>query len=290
MSKSVLYTFSKVKILFTIINTFDTISVVTKRKVDKMLFHLDPSLLIILIVFGFLAAFVDSVVGGGGLIALPVLLFTGLPPAAAVATNKLAGSVGSLTSTIMFYRSGELDLKSIYKLFPLTFIGSMIGAWTVHLMNPELLKPLMLVMLAVVAIYTIFKKDWGSISTYKKLSSQHFILFLMSIFAIGFYDGFIGPGTGSFLIFSFLMIGFNFLKAAGIAKFLNFGSNIAALLMFVYLGQVNYAYGIPMGLAQLAGAICGSKFAIKRGSGYVRALFIIVTFLLLAKNTYDYLQ
>jgi uncharacterized membrane protein YfcA len=255
-----------------------------------MLFHLDPSLLVILIVFGFLAAFIDSVVGGGGLIALPALLFTGLPPAAAVATNKLAGTIGSLTSTIIFYRSGELDLKSVYKLFPLTFIGSMIGAWTVHLMNPEVLKPLMLVMLAAVAIYTIFKKDWGGKSTYKKLSIRHFIIFIFLLFAIGFYDGFIGPGTGSFLIFAFLMIGFDFLKAAGNAKFLNFGSNISALLMFMYLGQVNYAYGLAMGIAQFVGAICGSKFAIKRGSGYVRALFITVTFLLIAKNTYDYLQ
>ncbi|WP_026567089.1 TSUP family transporter [Bacillus sp. UNC41MFS5] len=255
-----------------------------------MLFDLDPSLLLILVVFGFLAAFIDSVVGGGGLIALPALLFTGLTPAAAVATNKLAGTIGSLTSTVMFYRSGELNLKSVYKLFPLTFIGSMIGAWTVHLMNPELLKPLMLIMLAVVAIYTIFKKDWGSISTDKKFAIHHQIIFMLIIFAIGFYDGFIGPGTGSFLIFAFLMMGFNFLKAAGNAKFLNFGSNISALLMFIYLGQVNYAYGIPMGLAQVAGAIVGSKFAIKRGSGYVRALFIVVTFLLLAKNTYDYFQ
>lgn len=255
-----------------------------------MLFGLDPTLLIILVVFGFLAAFIDSVVGGGGLIALPALLFTGLTPAAAVATNKLAGTIGSLTSTIMFYRSGQLNLRSVYKLFPLTFIGSMLGAWTVHLMNPELLKPLMLVMLAVVAIYTIFKKDWGSISSDKKFAIHQLFIFMVVIFAIGFYDGFIGPGTGSFLIFAFLMMGFNFLKAAGNAKFLNFGSNIAALLMFIYLGQVNYAYGIPMGVAQLAGAICGSKFAIKRGSGYVRALFIVVTFLLLAKNTYDYFQ
>ncbi|WP_423798319.1 TSUP family transporter [Neobacillus sp. SAB-20_R2A] len=255
-----------------------------------MHFDLDPTLLMILILFGFLAAFIDSVVGGGGLIALPALLFTGLNPAGAVATNKLASTIGSLTSTFMFYRSGKLDIKSVYKLFPLTFIGSMLGAWTVHLINPEVLKPLMLIMLAAVAIYTIFKKDWGSVSTPKKLSIQHFIIFTIAIFSIGFYDGFLGPGTGSFLIFSFLLVGFDFLKAAGNAKFLNFGSNIAALLMFMFLGQVNYTYGLIMGVAQLAGAICGSKFAIKKGSGYVRALFIAVTCLLLAKNIYDYLH
>lgn len=255
-----------------------------------MLLDMDVSLLVLLMFFGFLAAFIDSVVGGGGMISLPALLFAGLPPATAVATNKLAATIGSFTSTMMFYRSGKLDLTSIYKLFPLVFIGSMFGAWTVHLMNPEVLKPLMLVMLAAVGIYTIFKKDWGGISTYKKLSSRRFMMFTVLIFAIGFYDGFLGPGTGSFLMFAFLMIGFDFLKAAGNAKFLNFGSNIAALLMFMYLGQINYAYGLPMGLAQVAGAICGSKFAIKKGSGYVRVLFITVTFLLLAKNTYDYLH
>jgi uncharacterized membrane protein YfcA len=251
---------------------------------------MDPSLLIILIILGFVAAFVDSVVGGGGLITLPALLFSGLNPAAAVATNKLVGTMGSFTSTIMFYRSGKVDLTSLYKLFPLVFIGSAVGAWTVHLMNPKVLKPLMLVMLAAVAIYTIFKKDWGSISTYKKLSLRHFILFMVFIFTIGFYDGFLGPGTGSFLMFAFLMIGFDFVKAAGNAKFLNFGSNIAALLMFIYLGQVNFAYGLPMALAGIVGAMCGSKFAIKRGSGYVRVLFIAVTFLLLAKNIYDFIH
>lgn len=255
-----------------------------------MLAHFDPTLLVILVVFGFMAAFIDSVVGGGGLISLPTLLFTGLPPAAAVATNKLAGTMGSLTSTIMFYRSGKLELKTIYKLFPLVFFGSMIGAWTVHLINPEVLKPLILVMLAVVALYTIFKKNWGLVSTYKKLSVPRYLLFLFFISVIGFYDGFIGPGTGSFLIVAFLTIGFDFLGSAGNSKFLNFGSNIAALIIFVCLGQIHFAYGIPMGLAQIAGSICGSSFAIKRGSGYVRILFIVVTFLLLAKNAYDYLH
>ncbi len=255
-----------------------------------MFFDLDPNIILILITLGFIAAFVDSVVGGGGLITLPGLLFVGLPPSAAVATNKLAGTMGSLTSTIMFYRSGKIDLKSMYKLFPLTFVGSMLGAWVVHLMNPELLKPLMLFMLAVVLVYTLAKKDWGSVSMEKELSPARYFIFICVIFLIGFYDGFLGPGTGSFFIFAFLMIGFDFLKAAGNAKLLNFGSNIGALIMFLFLGQVNFAYGIIMGLAQIIGAIVGSKFAIRKGAGYVRALFITVTVLLLAKNVYDYLQ
>lgn len=250
--------------------------------------EMDFSLLIILILFGFLAAFIDSVVGGGGLIGLPALLFAGLSPAAAVATNKLAGTMGALTSTISFYRSGKIEMKSVLKFFPLVFIGSAFGAWVVHLLDPNLLKPLMLFMLAAVAVYTIFKKNWGSVSTYKKLSVSKLLLFALIIFACGFYDGFLGPGTGSFLIFAFLMVGYDFLSAAGNARFLNFGSNIAALLMFMGLHQVNYAYGIPMGLAQIAGAILGSRFALKQGASYVRGLFIVVTCCLLAKNLYNY--
>lgn len=253
-----------------------------------MPFDLDLQLLIILLLAGFIAAFIDSVVGGGGLIGLPVLLFLGLSPSQSVATNKLAGMVGSLTSTITFYRSGKLDLKAGLKYFPLTFIGGLLGAYSVHLMNPELLKPLMLIMLALVLVYTIFKKDWGSIEVIQQHSKQKMIIFIAVIFLIGFYDGFLGPGTGSFLIFAFLTMGHDFLKAAGNAKLLNFGSNLAALIMFAFLGQINFAYGIPMAFAQVFGAIAGSKFAIKQGSGYVRILFIIVTVILLAKNTYDF--
>lgn len=253
-----------------------------------MPFDLDLNLLIILLIAGFVAAFIDSVVGGGGLIGLPVLLYLGLTPSASVATNKLAGMVGSLTSTISFYRSGKLDIKAGLKYFPLTFFGGLLGAYSVHLMDPALLKPLMLIMLALVLIYTIFKKDWGSVDTIQHHSQKKMLLFIIVIFLIGYYDGFLGPGTGSFLIFAFLTMGHDFLKAAGNAKLLNFGSNLAALIMFAFLGQINYAYGIPLAFAQIFGAIAGSKFAIKQGAGYVRILFIIVTVVLLAKNTYDY--
>ncbi|VEI07238.1 sulfite exporter TauE/SafE family protein [Kurthia zopfii] len=253
-----------------------------------MPFDLEPQLLIILLIAGFVAAFIDSVVGGGGLIGLPALLYLGLSPAASIATNKLAGMVGSLTSTITFYRSGKLDIRAGLKYFPLTFFGGLIGAFAVHIMDPEMLKPLMLIMLALVLVYTVFKKDWGSIEVKKDHTPQKMFLFIVVIFLIGFYDGFLGPGTGSFLIFAFLTMGHDFLKAAGNAKLMNFGSNLAALIMFAFLGQINYAYGIPMAFAQIFGAIVGSRFAIRKGSGYVRGLFIFVTVVLLAKNTYDF--
>jgi uncharacterized protein len=114
------------------------------------------------------------------------------------------------------------------------------------------------------------------------------ILLIIIIFAIGFYDGFLGPGTGSFLLFSFLIIGFDFVQAAGNARILNFGSNIAALIIFLSMGTVNFAYGIPMGLAMVAGALVGTNFAIKKGASYVRILFICVTVLLIGKNVLNY--
>ncbi|EON71897.1 TSUP family transporter [Lysinibacillus sphaericus] len=250
--------------------------------------QLDLQLLLILILIGFLAAFIDSVVGGGGLIALPALLFLGLNPTTAIATSKLASSIGLVTSTISFYRSGKIDFHSVTKFFPLAFFGSLLGAWTVTLISPDILKPLMLFMLAAIAIYTIFKKDWGSISVIKNLSPIQLAGFIILLFTIGFYDGFLGPGTGSFFIFAFIMIGTDFLKAAGNAKLLNLGSNIAALFLFMYLGHIHYFYGLVMGAAQIFGSIVGSQVAIRKGSGFVRQLFIIVSITLLIKNSYDY--
>lgn len=181
-----------------------------------------------------------------------------------------------------------MDFRSVSKFFPFAFIGSLLGAWIVTLISPNVLKPLMLFMLAAVAVYTIGKKDWESVSAVKTLSPVRLSLLLLLLLAIGFYDGFLGPGTGSFFIFTFLLLGFDFLKAAGNAKLLNFGSNLAALLMFMYLGEVHYIYGLIMGAAQVFGAIVGSQFAIKKGSGFVRTLFIVVTFVLLIKNTHEY--
>ncbi|MCI0768447.1 TSUP family transporter [Bacillus sp. TL12] len=246
--------------------------------------------LLLLVCFGFLASFIDSVVGGGGLISIPALLFSGLPPSAAIATNKLASSMGSLTSTIAFIRSGKVDFHLVAKLFPLVFTGSLLGAWVVNFVSSELLKPLVLVLLIAVAIYTILKKTWGHESTYRKLTWKKALLFSFVIFAIGFYDGFLGAGTGSFILFAFLIIGFDFLQSAGNAKFLNFGSNIAALIMFISLDMVNFSYGIPMGISMILGALVGSNFAIKKGVTYVRVLFIFVTVILIGKNIVDYIR
>ena len=250
--------------------------------------EIDIVTVLLLLLFGFLGAFLNSIVGGGGLITVPALLFVGLPPVTAIATNKLAASMGNLTSMLTFLRAGKIDLKLLGPILPLVFGGSMLGAWTVNFISPDLLKPLVLIMLIAVLIYTVIKKDWGSQEEQKKLTLKNGFLFFGALVLIGFYDGFLGPGTGSFIIFVFLMMGFDFLQASGNAKLLNFVSNLAALIMFLLLGAVNFTYGFIMGFSMILGAFAGARFALGRGTTYVRLLFIVVTTLLIAKNGYDF--
>jgi uncharacterized membrane protein YfcA len=247
-------------------------------------------ILTFLIFAGFAAAFIDSVVGGGGLISIPALLFTGLPPSVALGTNKLAATMGSLTSTINFLRSGKINKRLVVKLLPLSIIGSGIGVYVVQLIPPEFLKPIILVLLVLVTIYTLLKKDWGMESTFKKLSLKMTIFIVLATLILGFYDGFLGAGTGSFLIFAFLLLGFDFVESAGNAKVLNFGSNLAALITFILFNSVNFYYGIPMGIAMVLGAFVGSRVAIKSGAAYVKLLFIAITVVLIGKSIWDYIQ
>ncbi|MDW5471324.1 sulfite exporter TauE/SafE family protein [Staphylococcus equorum] len=250
----------------------------------------DISIVIIIILLGFLAAFIDAVVGGGGLISIPALLAVGMPPAMALGTNKLASAFGSMTSAFRFLRSGNVDLKVVGKLFPFVFLMAMGGASVATFLPSELLKPVVIIILTLVMIYTLMKKDWGSIRTFTKLTTGKAIIFAALMCLIGLYDGFLGGGTGSFMLFVLLMFGFDFLGAAGNAKVLNFASNLGALILFIFLDQVDYFYGFIMAGSMICGSYLGALFAIKKGVGYVKVLFIVVTAILILKNAYDYLM
>lgn len=251
---------------------------------------LDPSQLLFLIFFGFMAAFIDSIVGGGGLISVPALMWTGLPPVAVLATNKGAAIFSSLTSFVTFLRSGKMDIWLIKRLFPVALLGSGAGVFTVRLIPPDILRPLVTVMLMLVLIYTLFKKDWGSESHYEGMSTRKLLLAGIVSFTLGFYDGFFGPGAGSFMLFAFLMIGFDFLGAAAGARALNFASNLAAFVLFAWLGLIEYSYAVPMGIAMIAGAYSGARLALTRGTGFVRPLFIIMTTVLIGKQLLELLK
>ena len=232
----------------------------------------DISLILIIILLGFLAAFIDAVVGGGGLISIPALLAIGMPPAVALGTNKLASVFGSATSAFRFLRSGKVDLAVVAKLFPFVFIFSIIGASLATFLPAELLKPIVIVVLTIVMIYTLIKKDWGSIRTYSKLTVPKAIIFTAFMSLIGFYDGFLGGGTGSFMLFVLLMFGFDF------------------LILFISLGHVDYFYSFIMAASMIVVSYIGAMFAIKKGVGYVKVLFVSVTAILIVKSAYDYFQ
>lgn len=251
---------------------------------------LDIHTLAFLIFFGFMAAFVDSVVGGGGLISVPALMWTGLPPVTVLGTNKVAAVMGALTSFVTFLRSGKVDGWLIRRLFPFSLVGSAIGVLAVRLVPSEILRPLVVVMLLFVLIYSIVKKEWGRDATYAGMSRRLLVLSVLTAFGFGFYDGFFGPGTGSFLLFAFLVIGFDFIGAAANARALNFASNIAAAILFSYLGEVNFSYAIPMGISMIVGAWCGARVALAKGVGYVRPLFIIMTAVLIGKQILELLK
>ncbi len=252
--------------------------------------NISIDIILFLVFSGFIAAFIDSVVGGGGLISVPALLLTGISPTMVLGTNKISSVMGSLTSSISFLKSGKIDIHLIKFLFPLSFIGSVLGAITVQQIPSHFLKPLVVIMLIIVTIYTFTKKEWGTTSTYQGMNKKKMYLSGLIAFVIGFYDGFFGPGAGSFFIFSFLMIGFDFVIAAGNSKALNFASNIAASLTFIYFGSVNYYYAVPMGLSMIVGALVGSKLAIRKGAAYIRPLFLFMSILLIGKQIWEFLH
>lgn len=250
----------------------------------------DPALMLPLVLFvaGALAGFVDSIVGGGGLISVPAMLLTNLPPSVALGSNKLSSVFGALTASIAYARSGVVEWPLVKKLMPITFVGSLLGTWLVISIPPLYLKPIIIVLLVSVLLFVLFKKDWGTVTTYAGASQKKLLLLALGALTIGFYDGFVGPGTGTFLIFMFIYAGFNFLYSSGNAKLLNFTSNLGSLILFLALGHVDYVLGLSAGAGQIIGATLGSRLAIKKGVGLVRFVFIATTVSMLCKLTYDY--
>ena len=169
-------------------------------------------------------------------------------------------------------------------MFPLSFIGSVLGVFVVRQVPPDFLRPLVVVMLIVIAIYSVAKKNWGADKKSVHVSHKNYLLGMILISALGFYDGFFGPGTGSFMLFLYLMMGYGFLGAAANARAANFASNLAAVIIFTGFGLVNFSYAIPMGCGMILGAACGAKMAITKGAAYVRPLFIGMTVILIGKQ------
>lgn len=250
--------------------------------------ELDLSTIAFLAFFGFVAAFIDSCVGGGGLISLPALLGLGIPPYLALGTNKIAGTISAATSSATFISLGKFDKRLILYLFPISLIGAMIGAKTVLFVPQEVLRVLVIVMMGIIFVYTLLNKKFGHDPQYKGLNGFTLGLGIPLTFLIGFYDGFFGPGTGSFFVFLMvLLFGYDFVTAAGNGRILNLASNIAALSVFIMEGKVIWITGLTMGVAMIVGATLGARMAVKTGVRYVRPLFLVVSISLIAKMVYE---
>ncbi len=245
--------------------------------------------LIFLFIFGFAAGFVDAVVGGGGLIQIPALmmLLPGVPIATLFGTNKFAGFSGTLMASYRYFKTTTLDFKLLMPAIWTALVFSFVGAWLVAYFDKAFLEPIVLILLALVLLYTLFKPY---LQRYHKvvLPNRRIIASASVGMALGLYDGFFGPGTGSFLIMAFVaLFGMNFLAASAHAKIINLVTNIAALIFFIAAGHINFYWTIPLAAANMAGAFVGAKTAVKRGEPFIRPFYIIVVTALLLKLSYQ---
>lgn len=246
--------------------------------------------LLALVGFAFAAGFVDAVVGGGGLIQIPALfvLKPELAPATLFGTSKFAGIFGTGSAAFQYGRRVPLPWRMLGITAGTAFVFSFAGARAVSLFSPAVLRPFIIALLVAVFVYTLIKKDFGALHAPKFSEVQQKLLGFLIGAVIGFYDGFFGPGTGSFLVFAFVgLFGFSFLLASASAKIVNMATNAAALAWFIPSHHVLYAAAVPMALANLSGSYLGTHLAIKRGSGFVRLFFICVVALLLLRMVWD---
>jgi uncharacterized membrane protein YfcA len=242
--------------------------------------------------FAFLAGFVDAIVGGGGLIQVPALLvlMPGAPVATLFGTNKVASAMGTIAAVVRYARGLRMDWHLAAPAAAAASICSVLGARAVSALDESLVRPAVLALLVLVGLYTWRAGDFGSVHAPALQRGPDIALAVLVGGVLGFYDGFFGPGAGSFLIFAFVaLFGFDFLAATSTAKVVNLGSNFAAAVYFAATDQVLFAAAIPMGLASIAGATLGSRLALTRGVTLVRTLFLVVVAALILKLGWDML-
>jgi uncharacterized membrane protein YfcA len=237
-----------------------------------------------------LAGCIDSIVGGGGLILVPALfaVYPTAAPATLFGTNKSASVWGTTIATAQYSRRVQLRWAVMLPAAGAALVGSFFGAWVVTQIDPGFLRQLLPFVLLAVLLYTLARKDLGRTHA-PHLSRRHETLVACAIGAvIGWYDGFFGPGTGSFFIFLFVrLLGYDFLNASASAKLLNVATNLAAIALFALKGHVWWHVGLVMAVANVAGSLIGTRLALRHGAGFVRAVFIVVVSALILKTGYD---
>ncbi len=246
--------------------------------------------------FAFLAGFVDSVVGGGGLIQMPALfIFLPASMSASVATvagtNKMASICGTSMAVVQYTRRVRINWRTILPAGMTAFVFSFLGARIVTLLDPRVMKPVILGLMIAVAGYTFLRKSFGDHHAPRLAPGKEAWAGLLVGAGIGFYDGFFGPGTGSFLIFIFISIfGFDFLIASASAKVINCATNLSAVGYFAATGHILYQYALPMGACNILGSLAGTRMAILKGNAFVRVFFLVVVTAMIARFGWDVLS
>ncbi|MDC8785633.1 sulfite exporter TauE/SafE family protein [Roseateles koreensis] len=237
-----------------------------------------------------MAGFVDAVVGGGGLILVPTL-FSAFPqaaPATLFGTNKAAASWGTAWSTAQYVKRVSLNWRGLLPAAAVGVLGSFAGAWTVTLVDAGFLRRALPLILLAVLVYTLSRKDLGRHHAPRFTGRAETGVAAAIGLCIGFYDGFFGPGTGSFFVFLFVrVLGYDFLNASATAKLMNLGTNLAALALLTAKGHVWWQIGLIMGAANVLGSLVGTRMALARGASFVRGMFVLVVSALILKTGWD---
>ncbi len=254
---------------------------------------MDYSRILILCGFSFLAGFVDAIIGGGGLIQTPAMLFTlpQYPVPTLIGTTKIPSMFGSVMGAFQYNRRVAVVGRFIAPMMAIAFGASWLGSWTLSRVPNSFMKPLALVILICVFVYTLIKKDFGQVSHRVITASQQQTRMWGMGAGIGFYDGFFGPGTGSFLVLGFIvLIGFDFLKASAHAKLINASTNLASAIFFINEGNVLYAFAFPMAVANLSGAFLGARLALLKGNRFIRVFFLFLIAATILRFAWDLLR
>lgn len=235
----------------------------------------------------FLAGFVDSIAGGGGLISLTSYLAIGLPAHLALGTNKFSAMPGTGITAFRFAKKGYVNWKSAVTAFLGALAGSGLGSWLIQFIDERIARYILVALVPAVAVFLFLKKDLGTQG--RGMPESGIIPYsLLAGLGIGAYDGFFGPGTGTFLIIIFTaLLGFDMMTACGNTKIVNFGSNLAAAVMFIINGNVDYSLGVPCVLCGILGNYIGSGLALKKGARLVRPMMLFVISILFAKVVFD---
>lgn len=250
---------------------------------------LDPLTLALVVAAGFGAGWVDAVVGGGGLIQLPALLaLPGIVPVQALATNKMGSVFGTTTSAVTYARRVRPDLRTAIPMALVALAGAFGGAALASAMPSRVFKPIILAAIIAVALFTVFKPSLGQYTELRLKGRRHFAAACGLGVVIGFYDGLIGPGTGSFLVIALVSgMGYAFLEASAKAKIVNMATNIGALLLFAPSGALLWGVGLVLGVANMCGGYVGARMAVARGNRFIRWVFLAVVAALAVKLGVD---